>query len=157
MKVNVQHALESGQCHLPSDAQFEQWVELACRSCEPALVSIQIVDEQQSAHYNDVYRQKTGPTNILSFPYQAPEFFPDSDTLDKELGDLVVCAPLVEQEAKQQAKQILDHWAHLIVHGCLHLQGFDHIEEAQAQEMEQREEKLLSEIGIASPYQVKES
>ncbi|MFT4732543.1 MAG: putative rRNA maturation factor [Gammaproteobacteria bacterium] len=111
-------------------------------------VTLRIVDTIESRQLNLDYRAKDKPTNVLSFPFEAPEH------IDMPfLGDLVVCAAVVEQEAKEQNKQIIDHWTHLCIHGLLHLLGYDHIHENEAQEMECIETAILAKLNIDDPYQ----
>jgi probable rRNA maturation factor len=111
-------------------------------------VTFRIVDTVESRQLNADYREKDKPTNVLSFSFEAPEH------IDMPfLGDLVVCAAVVEQEAKEQNKQIIDHWAHLCVHGLLHLLGYDHTHESEAQEMEGIETAILAKLNIGDPYQ----
>ncbi|WP_426369186.1 rRNA maturation RNase YbeY [Pseudocolwellia sp. HL-MZ7] len=135
--------------NLPSTEQLQLWAETALSTLEndPEL-TIRLVESQESQELNHQYRQKEKPTNVLSFPFEVPE------GIDLNLlGDLVICSDVVNQEAKEQNKQNLDHWAHLVIHGCLHLLGYDHIEEDEAVEMESLEIKLLSTLGIDNPYQ----
>lgn len=108
----------------PDEASIRHWVTAALRTTDALELSIRIVDEQESAQLNRQYREKLGPTNVLSFPFDAvvPEPLPI-------LGDLVICAPVVVQEATQQNKSINAHWAHMIIHGVLHLLGYDHSNE----------------------------
>lgn len=114
---------------------------------------IRIVDEKESAELNQHYRHKPGPTNVLSFPFEWPEGL---DRLEHEdttlLGDLIICAPVVEREAIAQNKPLLHHWAHMTVHGLLHLRGYDHIEEHEAEEMEIKEIAILKKLHIENPY-----
>jgi probable rRNA maturation factor len=111
-------------------------------------VTLRIVDTIESRQLNLDYREKDKPTNVLSFPFDAPEHIELPF-----LGDLVVCAAVVEQEATEQNKQIIDHWAHLCIHGLLHLLGYDHIQENEAQEMEGIETAILAKLSIDDPYQ----
>jgi probable rRNA maturation factor len=111
-------------------------------------VTVRICDSAESQQLNRDYRGKDKPTNVLSFVFEAPTHI-DSPFL----GDLVICAALVEREAKEQNKAILDHWAHLCIHGLLHLLGYDHIEEEEALEMENLETHVLAQLGIDDPYQ----
>jgi len=138
---------------LPSQQQFARWVQLATQQQADAEVVVRVVDEAESAELNLSYRQKTGPTNVLSFPFELPDGLPADALMDACLGDLVICAPLVEQQAQQQGKPVIEHWAHLVVHGCLHLQGYDHIEDTDAVVMEGLEIELLKSIGIDNPYE----
>ena len=115
---------------------------------------LRIVGRDEAQTLNRDYREKDYATNILSFPSDYGDL--PEGVLDEEeagyLGDLVVCAEVVYDEAQQQQKTLSDHWAHLVIHGVLHLQGYDHIEEEEAQEMESLEVKLLSELGVPDPY-----
>lgn len=132
---------------LPGADQFQAWAAAAALS-DGAEVAIRIVDEPESAELNQTYRHKAGPTNVLSFPFEVPEGVPNA-----LLGDLVICAPVVEREAREQGKPLDAHWAHMVVHGLLHLQGYDHIEEAEAEAMETQETAILAELGFSNPYQ----
>ncbi|WP_289031969.1 rRNA maturation RNase YbeY [uncultured Paraglaciecola sp.] len=121
-------------------------------------ITVRIVDIKESQALNCEFRGKDSPTNVLSFPFEMPDIVFQSDVSELDempafLGDLVICSQVVETEAKQQNKQNLDHWAHMIIHGCLHLLGFDHIEEAEANEMEAIEIAILKQLSIDDPYQ----
>jgi len=135
---------------VPSTASFRQWVEAAlhgARRRKPAEVAIRIVDVKEGLALNRDYRGKDYATNVLSFPAELPS------GVDLPLiGDLAICAPVVAREAAEQAKKPRDHWAHLTVHGTLHLLGYDHIEDAQAEAMESLEARILATLGIADPY-----
>ena len=132
-------AIENWVCHTLTGAQshFKQTPEL----------SIRITDEDEAATFTQTFRAKPGPTNVLSFPADLP---PDAES--GLLGDLVICAPLVEREAAQQAKPVEAHWAHLIIHGVLHLLGHDHQTSAEAELMERLEIDLLHHLGFPNPY-----
>ena len=111
--------------------------------------TIRIVDEQESAALNEQYRSKQGATNVLSFPFESPA------EIDLNLlGDLVICAPVVIEEAQQQRKSEIQHWCHLIVHGCLHLLGYDHSDDEEAVEMEKLECRIMMKLGYPDPYQM---
>jgi probable rRNA maturation factor len=99
---------------------------------------------------NERYRNKPGPTNVLAFP---AEDMPLPDSEPRQLGDIAICAAIVAREAEEQGKTREAHWAHIVIHGCLHLAGFDHEAESDAREMESREAALLAELGVADPYQ----
>lgn len=132
----------------PGPEQFQTWVDCVLTDPEQdSEIVIRIVDEAESAALNQQYRHKAGPTNILSFPFEAPDGF----ELDL-LGDLVICAPVLAEEALEQNKSLFDHWAHITIHGVLHLLGYDHIEAAEAEEMEALEIKILSQLTINNPY-----
>ncbi len=127
---------------------MRRWATAALRNeRETAELSVRIVDDQESAALNQQYREKSGPTNVLSFPFDAvtPEPLPI-------LGDLVICAPVVIREAQQQEKLVEAHWAHMCVHGVLHLLGYDHAGDADAQVMEALETTILLDMGFPAPY-----
>jgi probable rRNA maturation factor len=144
--VEIQPVYESeGQ---PDQQQIQCWIDAALDGYDQDTeIVVRIVDEQESAQLNEQYRHKSGPTNILSFPVDLPEGIELN-----LLGDLVICAPLLEQEAQQQNKPLLHHWAHIIVHGVLHLLGYDHIDETQAELMENKEITILNKLHINNPY-----
>lgn len=144
--------------HCPDPALLNTWVSKALLPATPKAceVTLRFVDEEESRQLNASYRGKNQPTNVLSFPFDAPIDLAAEGELTL-LGDLVICVPLVEQEAQQQHKPVLDHWAHLVIHGILHLQGLDHQEDSEAEAMEALETQLLAELGIADPYASPES
>jgi len=132
----------------PNQEQIRHWVDAALDGFDQdAEIVVRIVDEQESAELNEQYRHKLGPTNILSFPVEVP----DGIELNL-LGDLVVCAPVLEREALEQHKALTDHWAHIIVHGVLHLLGYDHIDDKEAELMESKEITILNTLNIINPY-----
>jgi probable rRNA maturation factor len=131
----------------PSISDFQTWVDIALCDDKDAQVSIRVVNESESQSLNKTYRGKDKPTNVLSFPMQLPD---DIDV--PMLGDLVICAPVVEQEAREQNKSPQAHWAHMVIHGMLHLQGYDHVDDQQAEQMESLEINLLQQLGFTNPY-----
>ena len=145
ISIHIQRACTSEES--PDEASIRHWVTAALRTTDALELSIRIVDEQESAQLNRQYREKTGPTNVLSFPFDAvvPEPLPI-------LGDLVICAPVVVQEATQQNKSINAHWAHMIIHGVLHLLGYDHSNEKDSEIMESLETEILLGLGFPEPY-----
>ena len=150
-ELEIQRIVDSAE--LPSDAELKQWVELALQDYSAdAEVVIRIVDSEEISVLNQQYRQKSGATNILSFPFEVPEGVEGIDLL----GDLVVCSSVLEQEAFDQKKELKNHWAHIIIHGILHLLGYDHIEENDANEMEAKEILMLQKLHINNPYQEQE-
>ncbi|MEO1888493.1 MAG: rRNA maturation RNase YbeY [Cycloclasticus sp.] len=151
MRVDVQ--ITSDCSALPGNDALIKWADLATEQRSQAELVIRVVDEAESAELNETYRQKKGPTNVLSFPFEMPQGLPSDAITDDILGDLVICAPVVVKEAKEQGKPVLAHWAHMVVHGCLHLQGYDHINDDDAKAMEAMEIDLLSRIGITNPYE----
>lgn len=133
---------------LPSEALFERWLAAVLPKFQAqSEVTIRIVDEAESHHLNLTYRGKDKPTNVLSFPFEAP---PEIEL--PLLGDLIICRQVVEQEAAEQQKTAEEHWAHMVIHGCLHLLGYDHIEDDEAEEMEGLETEILAELGYDDPY-----
>ncbi|MCV6588176.1 MAG: rRNA maturation RNase YbeY [Marinobacterium sp.] len=168
MNITIEVQYEVDPQGLPTPALFQQWVEaaLAGREDEGELC-IRIVDEAESHELNLQYRGKDKPTNVLSFPFEMPELptdLPDEviaamqaelqqEQPDTILGDLVVCARVVAQEAAEQNKALHHHWAHMIVHGSLHLLGYDHINDRDAEIMEGLEREILASLSIDDPYQ----
>ena len=137
---------------VPDDAAFESWVRAAAiaaraKAEETIELTVRVVDEDEGTDLNEAYRGKVGPTNVLSFPFDAPVELPT-----RLLGDIVICAPVVVAEATAQGKPEVAHWAHLVVHGVLHLCGFDHQNEADALEMEAMEREMLASLGFPDPY-----
>ena len=133
---------------LPSDAQLRAWARAALDGMSGMQeLTLRLVDAAESAKLNAAFRHKNGPTNVLSFPFGAP---PGMTT--RLLGDLVICAPVVRREAEEQHKDAAAHWAHMVVHGVLHLRGYDHMRRADAQAMEKLETKILARLGYADPY-----
>ncbi|MBR9829829.1 MAG: rRNA maturation RNase YbeY [Oceanospirillales bacterium] len=148
--VDIQYAIEAP--NLPTAADFTRWVEAVLKDRKvDGEVCIRVVDPDESQALNAEYRGKDAPTNVLSFPFDVPPGVPVS-----LLGDLVICAEVVAREAAEQQKAELHHWAHMVVHGTLHLLGFDHINDDEAEEMEALERALLAQLNIADPYQVAE-
>ncbi|MCP3672877.1 MAG: rRNA maturation RNase YbeY [Gammaproteobacteria bacterium] len=148
--VDLQMIVEDSQC--PDQNQCENIVLETLKIAdvsETKECTIRVVDRTESAELNEQYREKQGATNVLSFPFDAPIEI-DIDLL----GDLVICAPLVSEEAKQQSKTIEMHWNHLIVHGCLHLLGYDHIKDEDADKMESFERQVMNKLGYPDPYKM---
>ena len=147
LELDLQIASDAG--NLPSEAQFRTWCELALRQrSADSEMTIRLVDEAEGRELNHTYRQRDYATNVLSFPADVPDGLLDIPLL----GDLVICAPVVEREALEQNKPAYAHWAHMVIHGCLHLLGYDHIEDEEAEEMEALERDLLAELGLPDPY-----
>ena len=145
-KVKVDFENASGG-EVPPEASFLSWVD-AVVSSEDVELGIRVVSASESADLNKTYRNKMGPTNVLSFPCDLPEWVPE-----KILGDIVLCRDVIEREALEQSKTQEAHWAHMVIHGVLHLQGYDHITEPDAQLMENREIMLLQQLGFLNPYE----
>lgn len=145
--LDLQIATEDEQ-QLPTEAQLSTWLNAVVkRFQDSAEVTIRIVDNTESQQLNNDYRGKDKPTNVLSFPFEVP----DGIELDL-LGDLVICKQVVEQEAQEQQKPLTAHWAHMVIHGTLHLLGYDHIIDAEAEEMESLEAEIMLELGFEDPY-----
>jgi probable rRNA maturation factor len=144
-----QSAVPRSDVTIPALEQLESWASAAYLDKSPAIVSLLITSPGEIQALNKQYRGKDKATNVLSFPMQSPE---EIDIC--LLGDVVLCAEVIRQEAQQQSKAELSHWAHMVVHGMLHLQGYDHVDDDEAQIMEQLEIKILKQIGIDSPYQI---
>ncbi|KAB8313409.1 rRNA maturation RNase YbeY [Erwinia endophytica] len=133
---------------LPTESDFRRWLEAVLPQFqELSEVTIRIVDEAESQQLNHTYRGKDKPTNVLSFPFEAP-----AGIELPLLGDLIICRQVVEREALEQEKPLLAHWAHMVVHGSLHLLGYDHIEDAEAEEMESIETEIMLALGYDDPY-----
>ncbi len=144
--VELQYAVT--EIALPEEAQFESWAKvIETPNNDPQVVAIRIVNEQEMSALNNQYRQKEGSTNVLSFPAEL------HDEVDLPfIGDVVICAPIVIKEAHKQGKTEESHWAHMTVHGILHLQGYDHAYEAEALQMESLEIKIMQQLGFDNPY-----
>lgn len=145
IEVDVQHATVFQP--LPGNQEFNLWVSTALQENDDAALTLRLVDEAESRELNFRYRRKDAPTNVLSFPAGLP---PGIDV--PLLGDIVICAPLVHIEAMAQNKPVQAHWAHLVIHGVLHLLGHDHQDEQEAREMEAIEVDLLFSLGFPNPY-----
>ncbi|MGY6216324.1 rRNA maturation RNase YbeY [Methylolobus aquaticus] len=132
---------------VPSREDFQRWSAAAVAQADAELV-IRVVDRDESADLNSRYRGKAGATNVLSFPFNVPE-----GVVTELLGDLVLCAPLVAEEAAAQGKTMEAHWAHLTIHGVLHVQGYDHQSPDEAEIMEAKEVAILAQLGYPNPYE----
>ena len=150
MTAVIDYQLASQASQVPETAQLERWVTAVLEQHPQESrheVTIRIVDADESQALNADYRGKHKPTNVLSFPFEAP---PGIEL--PLLGDLVICQNVVAQEAQQQHKPLMQHYAHMVIHGTLHLLGYDHIEDADAEAMEQLERRLLAKFNIPDPY-----
>ena len=148
MTIELELQIASEAQTLPHPSQFREWVGTTLSDrLDDAELTIRIVDIEEMTELNSTYRKKEGPTNVLSFPADVdPEF--DLPLL----GDIVICASVVQQEASDANIELLAHWAHMVVHGTLHLLGYDHIEDDEAEIMEALEEQILTNMGYPAPY-----
>jgi len=158
--IDLQLASESVEpSELPSADDFQQWVASALvhplqgAPRESAELTIRIVDNAESQNLNRDYRGKDKPTNVLSFPADSPAGWPEELKAELPVGDLVISAPVVMREAQEQGKTGRAHWAHMVIHGCLHLLGYDHMVDDEAEQMEALETRLLTQLGFPAPYQ----
>jgi len=147
---------------IPNIQDLQKWSNAALQKSDQTLsLVIRVVNEEEGLDLNQTYRDKNSATNVLSFPYEVPDYAVDIPELQDEysqkqhLGDLVLCEKVVINEAKAQNKTAEQHWAHLIVHGVLHLQGYDHINDDDAVKMESFEIKILDSLGFENPYDPK--
>ena len=155
MNISVDLQIACRVKSAPREAEVHSWLEQAYQAgstdaLRPCDVSVRIVDEDESRQLNSQYRQQDKATNVLAFP-AASLGLPNGEA--DLLGDLVICGPLVEQEAEHQGKSPASHWGHLLIHGMLHLLGYDHETASQAAEMETVERRILAERGFEDPYQ----
>lgn len=133
---------------LPHPSQFREWVSVVLwQRIDTAELTIRIVDEDEMVSLNEQYRHKEGSTNVLSFPYE-----PIPGILSRSLGDIVICAPVIERESEQNDKPLLSHWAHMVIHGTLHLLGYDHQTDEETKDMQGLETEILLKLGFQPPY-----
>ena len=152
--------LASDCADIPKQLDIQLWLDtlLSYQQLDKKEITVRIVDEEEIQQLNQQYRGKDKPTNVLSFPFEIPELtLPDGIQIDESmsnfLGDIVICAQVVTQESMQQNKLLSHHWAHMLIHGTLHLLGYDHIDDQEAQEMEGIEIAILKKLAIDDPYQ----
>ena len=156
IQVDVQVA--ANVSNVPTDSDIRNWLEQVIaqvgndtsRSIE---ISVKIVDEVEGRALNRQFRQKDSATNVLSFPLLDADLAELPAELPLAMGDIVICASVVAREASEQGKNSSDHWAHMLVHGALHLFGYDHETKSQAQEMEMLEARILAVRGVENPYE----
>lgn len=138
---------------VPAEEHLRDWVRLALAGrADNAELSVRVVDEAEITALNHQYRGKDYPTNVLSFPFEA---MPGVESA--LLGDIVICAPVVAREAVEQGKPVESHWAHMVIHGALHLLGHDHHDAAEAERMERLETQLLEQLGFPDPYRSRDA
>ncbi len=148
-ELSVSEALDPEESDIPDATLIRKWADHACLCGDEdeVIVSMQIVSGDEMRELNHTWRGKDKPTNVLSFPMELP-----GEVGLKILGDVVLCADVINAEARQQHKPLAAHWAHMIVHGMLHLQGYDHVDDSQAEVMEALEIRILNQLGFANPY-----
>ncbi len=152
IRLDVAVGYAAPRAGVPAAVSFRKWVAAALEGrIRDADLAIRIVDEKEGRALNHHYRGKDCATNVLSFPAELPEGLPKGVKLPL-LGDLVLCAPVVAREAREQHKPVNAHYAHLTVHGCLHLLGWDHEDAREAEAMEQLEREILAGLGLPDPY-----
>ncbi|MBB10703.1 MAG: rRNA maturation RNase YbeY [Alcanivorax sp.] len=149
--VDIQWASDAPDA--PDESRLCDWVRHAAQTAGGVVgdITLRIVDEDEIRTLNREYRDKDKHTNVLSFPFEMPEGLPE-DAMEPLLGDIILCAPVVRREAMEQNKTLEAHWAHMVTHGVLHLLGYDHIDDDDAQIMEAMEIRALNEQGFADPY-----
>ena len=158
VSVNVELQVACRTETIPHEDEIRGWIEDALRAADNVAagaydVVVRVVDERESRALNYRFRHKEKPTNVLAFPADdGAEIEGLPEVPERPLGDLALCAPVVEREAREQGKSAAAHWGHLLVHGTLHLLGYDHRDEAEAAEMERLEAGILAARGIADPY-----
>jgi probable rRNA maturation factor len=149
MKLQLSVQYGAARAGLPATTTLQRWATAALHGLGRRRVAlgVRIVGAAESAALNHRFRRQRGPTNVLSFPFEAP-----SGIRSELLGDLVICAPVVRREAREQQKPLRAHWAHMVVHGILHLRGYDHLKRQDATAMEKKEIRILKELGFTNPY-----
>lgn len=152
LRVDV---LREGRTWAPTSAEIRSWASAALgRHAAGAELAVRVVKPARSKRLNSHYRGRNQPTNVLSFPVPPLPAAAGMRGAARPLGDLVICASVVREEAREQRKAIKAHWAHLVIHGALHLVGYDHEQDQQARRMERREVAVLKRFGITNPYRV---
>lgn len=148
MTIELELQIASANKTLPHPSQFREWISVALwNQVDTAELTIRIVDKDEITELNKKYRKMNKPTNVLSFPVEI-----EHDIEVPMLGDIIICAPIVEAEARKANKDLLAHWALMVVHGALHLLGYDHETDKEAEEMEGLENTILQKLGFPAPY-----
>lgn len=149
MKLHLSVQYGVARAGLPAKSTIRRWARAALQGMrrQHAALGVRIVGAVESECHNSQFRRKHAPTNVLAFPYEAPP-----GARSEILGDLVICAPVVRREARAQHKPVNAHWAHMVVHGILHLRGYDHQSRRDATVMEKMEIRILKALGYANPY-----
>lgn len=152
-KISLQHGknYDAVKVFEPSRSKIQRWINVGVQDLSYSTeVCLRIVGKQEIQTLNNTYRKKDKPTNVLSFPSELPEIIPQET---RYLGDIILCAEVIREEADDQKKSLDAHWAHMVLHGLLHLRGYDHIEDHEAVIMETFEIKLLEQLGFSNPYE----
>lgn len=155
LTIDYQEALTDTHLSIPDEQQCLTWLNTTTEILgekKPVLLTVRIVDVVEIKQLNKDYRNKNSATNVLSFPYEKMPGVVENDEIADYLGDIIVCASVVKQEALEQNKPLENHWAHMLIHGCLHLYGFDHLDNNEAEEMEALEIKILATLLYPNPY-----
>lgn len=148
-QIVVQYAVPK---KIPGSVLLKRWAIAALgKKKKPTEITVRIVGVKEMTELNSTYRHKQGPTNVLAFPFEMPDGIKCDETI---LGDIVICSAVVNREAKEQEKSPRAHWAHMVVHGTLHLLGYDHVEENDAVLMEKKEILILKKLGFPNPYKL---
>ena len=147
MDLEIDLQLATHEPGIPEAERIEAWARAALAGLAAAELTVRVVSREESAELNERYRTRVGPTNVLAFASDLPP-----EVASPYLGDIVICAPLVAEEAAAQGKDVTAHWAHLVVHGILHLRGYGHDGDAEAEQMESLETRVLGALGYADPY-----
>lgn len=158
--VQLELQIAGSACGLPAEGEIRDWLERVFSAVRPDAsevrrdheITVRVVDEAESRELNRRYRSIDRATNVLAFPAADPGEFPGVEIDGRALGDLVLCGPIIAREAAEQAKEVGAHWGHMLVHGALHLLGYDHATEDGAARMESLEARILAGRGIADPY-----
>jgi len=148
VELAISEDVVSEDAEIPDETEFQAWADCAFLGDDDVIASLQIVGRDEMQALNNDYRGIDKPTNVLSFPIEIPE-----EVDINILGDLVFCADVIKAEAGEQCKSLSAHWAHMLVHGMLHLQGYDHIDDDEAEQMEMKEVDILQQLGFSNPYQ----
>ena len=152
IEMAVSESADPEEGDIPDTDEIQSWADKALMREGEVVASLQIVGSEEMRELNHTWRGKDKPTNVLSFPMEIPSDIPDVPEMNI-LGDIALCPDVINEEAERQHKTRQAHWAHMVVHGMLHLQGYDHIEDKQAEEMETLEINILNQLGFMNPYQ----
>ena len=156
VEISISDSIESGEDDVPEPGLLQRWATAAYLGETPAIASLRLTSADEIQQLNKDYRHKDKATNVLSFPMELPEDI-GIDLPENILGDIALCVSVINDEASQQNKSRDSHWAHMVVHGMLHLQGYDHVDEAEAAVIEKLEIDILNKLNFPDPYCVTET